>query len=116
MDPHRIKRLTAGDSYVEGVASSRLRAVLDTGAYSVLADAAARAGLDIAVITASTPLRDGVPDLNCLVSCARPLSEHLHPGATTALESTPRQQNCVLPYAPWAPLCPFLDVARQRLQ
>ncbi|MEV7777419.1 hypothetical protein [Kitasatospora sp. NPDC088351] len=32
VNPHRIKQLTAGDSYVEDVASSRLRAVLDTGA------------------------------------------------------------------------------------
>ncbi|MFJ6783838.1 hypothetical protein [Streptomyces yangpuensis] len=38
VDPHSIERLTAGDSYVEDVASSRLRAVLDTGAYSATAD------------------------------------------------------------------------------
>ncbi|MCX5303089.1 hypothetical protein OG304_06430 [Streptomyces sp. NBC_00160] len=88
MDPHRIKRLTAGDSYVEDVASSRLRAVLDTGAYSATADDAALAGFDIAVITVPTPLRDGVADPTYIESCARPLGEHLRPGATVVLEST----------------------------
>lgn len=88
MDTDRVKRLTAGDSYVEDVAPSRLRAVLDTGAYSATADAAALAGFDIAVITVPTPLRDGVPDLTYIESCAQTLGEHLHPGATVVLEST----------------------------
>ncbi|MEU9181832.1 nucleotide sugar dehydrogenase [Streptomyces sp. NPDC048550] len=88
VDLDRVKRLTAGDSYVEDVASARLRAVLDSGAYSATADAAALAGFDIAVITVPTPLRDGVPDLTYIESCARTLGEHLRPGATVVLEST----------------------------
>lgn len=88
VDTDRIDRLTVGDSYVEDVASTRLRAVLDTGAYSATADAAALAGFDIAVITVPTPLRDGVPDLTYIESCARTLGEHLRPGATVVLEST----------------------------
>ncbi|MGI5526786.1 nucleotide sugar dehydrogenase [Streptomyces syringium] len=88
VDPHRVQRLTSGDSYVEDVASSRLRAVLDTGAYSATADAAALAGFDIAVITVPTPLRDSVPDLTYIETCARTLGEHLRPGATVVLEST----------------------------
>ncbi|RDG38141.1 nucleotide sugar dehydrogenase [Streptomyces corynorhini] len=88
VDPHRIRRLTTGNSYVEDVASSRLRAVLDTGAYFATADAAALEGFDIAVITVPTPLRDGVPDLTCVESCARTLGERLRPGATVVLEST----------------------------
>lgn len=88
VDPHRIKRLIAGESYVEDVTSSRLRAVLDSGAYAATTDAAALAGFDIAVITVPTPLRDGVPDLTCIESCARTLGAHLRPGATVVLEST----------------------------
>ncbi|MGK5543394.1 hypothetical protein ACSNOH_01420 [Streptomyces sp. URMC 127] len=79
VDTDRIKRLTVGDSYVEDVASSRLRAVLDSGAYSATADAAALAGFDIAVISMLTPLSDGVPDLTYVESCARTLGEHLRP-------------------------------------
>lgn len=88
VDLHRIKRLTAGESYVEDVTSSRLRAALDSGAYSATADVAALAGFDIAVITVPTPLRDGVPDLTYIESCARTLGGHLRPGATVVLEST----------------------------
>lgn len=88
VDPDRIRRLTAGDSYVEDVPSSLLRAVLDTGAYAATADAAALAGFDLAVITVPTPLRDGVPDLSHIEACAQTLGEHLRPGATVVLEST----------------------------
>ncbi|MEW2275371.1 nucleotide sugar dehydrogenase [Streptomyces griseofuscus] len=88
VDPHRVQQLAAGHSYVRDVDSPRLRAVLDSGAYSATADAAALAGFDIAVITVPTPLRDGVPDLTYIESCAWTLGEHLRPGATVVLEST----------------------------
>ncbi|GLW04549.1 nucleotide sugar dehydrogenase [Streptomyces lavendulae] len=88
VDQDRIRRLTAGDSYVEDVPSSLLRAVLDTGAYAATADAAALAGFDLAVITVPTPLRDGVPDLSYIEACAQTLGEYLRPGATVVLEST----------------------------
>ncbi|MFH8556769.1 nucleotide sugar dehydrogenase [Streptomyces celluloflavus] len=88
VDAHRIRAVAAGQSYVEDVASARLRAVLDSGNYSATTDAAAPAGFDIAVITVPTPLRDGVPDLTYIETCARTLGEHLRPGATVVLEST----------------------------
>ncbi|MFJ9909814.1 nucleotide sugar dehydrogenase [Streptomyces sp. NPDC101152] len=88
VDPHRVQQLAAGQSCVRDVASSRLRAMLDSGAYSATTNAAALAGFDIAVITVPTPLRDGVPDLTYIESCARTLGEHLRHGATVVLEST----------------------------
>ncbi|MEV5786051.1 nucleotide sugar dehydrogenase [Streptomyces sp. NPDC051639] len=88
VDPHRVQQLAAGQSCVRDVTSPQLRAVLDSGAYSATADAAALAGFDIAVITVPTPLRDGVPDLTYIESCARTLGEHLCHGATVVLEST----------------------------
>ncbi|MFG2422690.1 hypothetical protein ACGFWD_27005 [Streptomyces sp. NPDC048448] len=56
VDPHRVQQLAAGQSCVRDVTSPRLRAVLDSGAYSATADAAALAGFDIAVINVPTPL------------------------------------------------------------
>ncbi|MFJ5875356.1 nucleotide sugar dehydrogenase [Streptomyces sp. NPDC093088] len=88
VDLERTARLSAGRSYVADVASSRLHTVLDSGAYSATADAGALVGYDIAVITVPTPLRDGVPDLSYIESCAQTLGEHLRPGATVVLEST----------------------------
>ncbi|GHG98517.1 nucleotide sugar dehydrogenase [Streptomyces lanatus] len=58
------------------------------GASSATADAAALAGFHLAVIAVPTPLRDGVPDLTYIESCARALGEYLRPGATVVLEST----------------------------
>ncbi|WP_327297765.1 MULTISPECIES: nucleotide sugar dehydrogenase [unclassified Streptomyces] len=88
VDPHRVRQLAAGESYVEDVASARLRAVLDTGAYRVTDDADALPAFDLAVITVPTPLRDGVPDLTYVEACAHTLGEHLRSGATVILEST----------------------------
>ncbi|MFI9358607.1 nucleotide sugar dehydrogenase [Streptomyces lydicus] len=88
VDAHRVQQLAVGHSYVDDVTSARLRAVLDTKAYSATTDAAALAGYDIAVITVPTPLRDGVPDLTYIETCARTVGEFLRPGATVVLEST----------------------------
>ncbi|MGW3835712.1 nucleotide sugar dehydrogenase [Streptomyces microflavus] len=88
VDTHRVQQLAAGQSYVEDVDSSRLRAVLDSGDYRATADSCDLSGYDVAVITVPTPLRDGVPDLSYIETCARTLGEHLRPGATVVLEST----------------------------
>jgi UDP-N-acetyl-D-glucosamine dehydrogenase len=88
VDSHRVQQLATGQSYVRDVDSARLAAVLDSGTYSATTNAAALAGFDIAVITVPTPLRDGVPDLSFIESCARTLGEHLRPGAAVVLEST----------------------------
>ncbi|GAA0914436.1 nucleotide sugar dehydrogenase [Streptomyces thermoalcalitolerans] len=88
VDTHRVGQLAAGRSYVREVDSSRLCAVLKSGAYSATTDADALAGFDIAVITVPTPLRDDVPDLSYIESCARMLGKYLRPGATVVLEST----------------------------
>lgn len=88
VDVHRVRQLAAGHSFAEDVASPRLRAVLDSGAYSATTDAAALDDFDIALITVPTPLRDGVPDLSYIETCARTVGKHLRPGATVVLEST----------------------------
>ena len=88
VDANRVKRLAAGESYVEDIPSSAVRALLDAGSYTATDDPAALAGFDVAVITVPTPLRDGVPDLTYIESCARTLGAHLRPGATVVLEST----------------------------
>lgn len=88
VDAHRVQQLAAGHFYVEDVTAERLRAVLDCGDDSATTDPSALAGFDIVVITVRTPLRDGLPDLTYIETCARTLGEHLRPGATVVLEST----------------------------
>ncbi|WP_051944454.1 nucleotide sugar dehydrogenase [Streptacidiphilus rugosus] len=88
VDTGRIKRLADGESYVEDVASERLRAVLASGAYRASDAARDCGGFDVAVVTVPTPLHEGVPDLTYIEESARTLSRYLRPGATVVLEST----------------------------
>jgi UDP-N-acetyl-D-glucosamine dehydrogenase len=88
VDANRIKRLEAGESYVEDISSDQLAAALATGRFSPSSEAKACAGFDVAVITVPTPLREGVPDLSFIEASARTLSRFLRPGACVVLEST----------------------------
>jgi UDP-N-acetyl-D-glucosamine dehydrogenase len=88
VDARRVRRLAAGESYVEDVPSEQLRAILASGAYTATDDETALAGFDFAVITVPTPLRDGVPDLSYIEASSRTLGRHLRAGAAVVLEST----------------------------
>ncbi len=88
VDPARVKRLEAGESYVEDVPSDELAAALRCGRFRPSATADACADFDVAVITVPTPLRDGLPDLSCIEAASRTLSRYLRPGATVIVEST----------------------------
>ena len=88
VDDERIKRLAAGESYVDDVPSAELRAVLDAGTFQPSSDPRSCAGFDVAVIAVPTPLREGAPDLKYIEESARTLARYLRPGATVALEST----------------------------
>jgi UDP-N-acetyl-D-glucosamine dehydrogenase len=88
VEPGRVKRLAAGESYVEDVPPEALLAALATGRYQPSSDPKAIAGFDVAVITVPTPLREGNPDLSYIEAAAATASRDLRPGATVVLEST----------------------------
>lgn len=88
VDSDRVKRLAAGESYVEDVTAEQLAAALATSRYQPTADAKHCAGFDVAVVTVPTPLREGIPDLSYIEDSARVLSRFVRPGATVVLEST----------------------------
>ena len=88
VDEIRVKRLNAGESYVEDVPDAVLQEALATGRYRATTAERDCAGFDVAVITVPTPLRDGVPDLSYIEASARTLGRYLRPGATVVLEST----------------------------
>ena len=88
VDLNRVKRLEAGESYVEDVPAGELAAALGTGRFRPSAHADACAGFDVALITVPTPLRDGLPDLACLEAASRTLACYLRPGVTVIVEST----------------------------
>ena len=88
IDENRVKRLQAGETYVDDVSSDALVAALATGRYLPTSDARACEAFDVAVITVPTPLRDGTPDLSYIDAAATTLAGYLGPGATVVLEST----------------------------
>ena len=88
VDQDRIKRLAAGESYVDDVGDAELRAILDAGTFHPASDPRACAGFDVAVISVPTPLRDGAPDLTFVESAARSVGRQLKRGGTVILEST----------------------------
>jgi UDP-N-acetyl-D-glucosamine dehydrogenase len=87
-DEIRVKRLNAGESYVEDVPDAMLQEAVATGRYRATSMEKNCAGFDVAVITVPTPLREGVPDLSYIEASARTLGRYLRPGATVVLEST----------------------------
>jgi UDP-N-acetyl-D-glucosamine dehydrogenase len=84
----RIKRLSAGESFVEDIPSSQIQAALDSGRYRVTDKPDECAGFDVAVITVPTPLDEGAPDLSYIESAARMLAPHVSAGSLVVLEST----------------------------
>jgi UDP-N-acetyl-D-glucosamine dehydrogenase len=84
----RIKRLAAGESFVEDISSAELREALDSGRYRVTDRPDECAGFDVAVITVPTPLDEGVPDLTFIESAARMLAPQVSAGSLVVLEST----------------------------
>src|ERR1700744_3936409 len=88
IDLARIRRLQAGESYVEDVPPAELAAALTTGTFRACSEPGGCAAFDIAVITVPTPLRDGQPDLSYVESASRTLGAYLRPGATVIVEST----------------------------
>jgi len=87
-DEERVKRLAAGDSYVEDVPDAVLSSALATGRYEPTDQAGRCAGFDVAVIDVPTPLSEGNPNLSHVEEAARILARHLRAGATVVLEST----------------------------
>jgi len=84
----RVKRLSAGESFVEDVPDEALRAAIDTGRYRATDSPASCEGFDVAVVTVPTPLRDGAPDLSCIEQAAEALAPFVTAGSLVVLEST----------------------------
>src|SRR5437588_12909666 len=76
-DEARVKRLAAGESYVEDVPDEVLGTALASGRYKPSSQPKSCAGFDVAVITVPTPLREGNPDLSYIEASARTLARYL---------------------------------------
>ncbi|WP_329110757.1 nucleotide sugar dehydrogenase [Micromonospora sp. NBC_01699] len=88
LDDSRVKRLGAGESFIEDISTARLGAALATGRYRPSSDYADARDFDVCVISVPTPLRDGAPDLSYVERAGTSIAPYVRPGCTVILEST----------------------------
>ncbi|MGP3914142.1 nucleotide sugar dehydrogenase [Nonomuraea sp. 10N515B] len=88
VDEWRVKRLSAGESYVEDISDDQVKAALRAGCYMASADYADAKEFDICLITVPTPLCESAPDLRHIASAGRSIAPLIQRGATVVLEST----------------------------
>jgi UDP-N-acetyl-D-glucosamine dehydrogenase len=89
IDPVKVERLEAGESYIGHIASERVRALVDSGRFEATADFARLVEADAILICVPTPL--GIhhePDLSAVTATGWTISQHLRPGQLVVLEST----------------------------
>jgi len=87
IDPEKIRKLEAGESYIDDAPASAIAAAGARLAWT--ADYRGLSDVDIAVICVPTPLtRHREPDLSYVVDTATSLASVLKPGALVVLEST----------------------------
>ena len=81
--------LNAGKSHIEGVASSDIKAAIDSGNYRATNQPEEISGAEIVVIAVPTPLtKDRKPDLTFIESACRSIGENLQNSALIINEST----------------------------
>lgn len=88
LDDEKVRRLLAGNSYVDDVPDSRLRAAIRSGRYAPSGETSRIAGFDVAVISVPTPLANRKPDLKYVEAAAASIAPHIRSGVTVIVEST----------------------------
>lgn len=89
IDPEKIEKLYAGQSYIKAVADEDLTELLDLGRVSWTTDFARLAEIDVFVICVPTPLTEHrEPDLSYVIATTEEIARHITPGALVILEST----------------------------
>ncbi|MEQ9125322.1 MAG: nucleotide sugar dehydrogenase, partial [Alphaproteobacteria bacterium] len=89
IDPEKIARLDAGESYIDAAPADRVGAAAAAGRLDWTADYGRLAAIDVVVICVPTPLtRHREPDLSYVVGTARSVAREVKAGALVVLEST----------------------------
>jgi UDP-N-acetyl-D-glucosamine dehydrogenase len=113
VDPAKVARLMAGESYIKHVPSQWIADWLAERRFTATADMARLAEADALLICVPTPLSDSRdPDLTYVEATARQIAASLRPGQLVVLESTtyPRTtRDVVLPILAQSGLQPGVD-------
>lgn len=89
IDPVKIERLNAGESYIRHISSGEVKEARDKGLFSATTDFSEVAGASAAIICVPTPLsKNRDPDISYVLDTGRALAPHLATGTLVVLEST----------------------------
>jgi UDP-N-acetyl-D-glucosamine dehydrogenase len=89
IDPAKVERLQAGQSYIGHIASARVAALRESGRFEATSDFARLVEADALVICVPTPLGGHrEPDLTAVISTGRVIGKYLRAGQLVVLEST----------------------------
>jgi len=88
-DPEKVRRLNAGESYIQHIAGETIRKHLAAGRFSASGDFARLREMDAILICVPTPLDERrEPDLSYVQQTAQSIAPHLQRGQLVVLEST----------------------------
>jgi UDP-N-acetyl-D-glucosamine dehydrogenase len=88
-DPEKVKKLNAGETYIQHIPAERIAQFRRSGAFAATTDFAEIAGRDAVIICVPTPLDERrEPDLSFVEQTARAIQPHLQREQLIVLEST----------------------------
>jgi UDP-N-acetyl-D-glucosamine dehydrogenase len=89
IDPEKIRKLQAGQSYIGHIPARRVAELVATGRFEPTCDPACFAGADAIIICVPTPLTEArEPDLTYIIRTGEAIRQHLRRGQLIILEST----------------------------
>ena len=89
IDPEKIEKLYAGQSYIAAVSDDDLNALQATGHVAWTTDFIRLAEMDVIVICVPTPLTaHREPDLSYVIATTEEIARHIRPSTLVVLEST----------------------------
>ena len=89
IDPIKVERLSAGESYIGHIDSSRIRALIDSGRFEATSDFNRLGEPDAILICVPTPLGEHrEPDLGPVINTGKAIAPRLRDGQIVILEST----------------------------
>jgi len=89
IDPVKVERLNAGESYIGHIPSASIAAARATGAFEATADFSRIRSCNSVIICVPTPLKgEREPDLSYVLGTGEHIAPHLQPGTLVVLEST----------------------------
>ena len=89
IDARKVKKLGAGESYIQDVPGEWLREVMEAGRFAATTDFAVLRELDTVDICVPTPLRKTKdPDISYVAAAVDEIEKYLHKGMLVILDST----------------------------